>query len=95
MNNEYWEIKNVNKSDDGKTVISVALKDAINNSYEVTFKWDGCIDFWKYCNGFTPEDKMTEEEYENSVDYIHICDIDEMITRLTELKKIMGEYNVK
>ena len=95
MNNKYWEVRNVNKSDDEKRVVSVALKDTVNNSYTATFKWDGCIDIFKYSNGFTPEDKMSEEEYTDNVDYIHICDIDEMIVRLTELKKIMEEFGVK
>jgi len=43
-------------------------------------KFDGCIHYRKSCNQPFPHDKEDE-------DYIHICDIDEMIKSLTLLKE--------
>ena len=91
---KYWKIKEVIKSDDGNMVLSVKLRDVVNNSYSAFFKWDGCMEITKYDNGYTPDDPYSEEVEENS-DSIHICHIDEMIERLQEIKEIMLQYNIK
>jgi hypothetical protein len=94
MTNKYWEVKEIVKTNDSKTMVSVKLKDVVNDSYEAIFKWDGCIDMFEYANGYTPDDAMTGKEIEDNVDYIHICEIDDMIARLNELKSIMQEFGV-
>lgn len=50
--------------------------------YEVYAKWDGCIQLDRFFNG---DDSGSEE----NTDGIHICDVDEMIERLKEIKKLM------
>jgi hypothetical protein len=45
-------------------------------------KWDGCVNYWLYHNTPLGEDG----------NYIHICDIDEEIVRLQELKRTAANY---
>ena len=47
-------------------------------------KWDGCIDLHRVFNIPLP---LRDDEAQLS-DYIHLCDIDETIARLQELKKL-------
>jgi hypothetical protein len=50
--------------------------------YQVYAKWDGCIEFDRFFNG---DDSGSEE----NTDGMHICDIDEVIKRLKEIKQLM------
>lgn len=90
-NIKYWKVEKVNKSNDGE---SVELRDNTGDEIEVSFKWDGCIDLRKYYNGYAPEDKWSKEVEENT-DYVHICNITEVIERLQELKEIMEKYGAE
>jgi hypothetical protein len=48
--------------------------------------WDGCIDLYRMYNGGDWND-------ENAlIDYLHICDLDDLITRLGVLKRMALEY---
>lgn len=67
---------------------NIIVEDEESGYYEVTLKWDGCIDFRRGCNGFKPSEDQTGE----NTDYIHICDIDEMIETLQELKKVGSNH---
>jgi len=91
MAEKYWEVKQVNKSLDGKEILSVELRDKIDNASKVTLKWDGCIDIRKYYNGYTADAEWSQDMEENS-DYIHLCDINVAIERLKEIQKIMSSY---
>jgi hypothetical protein len=53
-----------------------------NGWYKASVKWDGCVDFYRLHNKPLP----ITEEHPQMVDYVHFCDIDEEIKRLTELK---------
>jgi hypothetical protein len=55
----------------------------INEDKTIRFnlKWDGCIDLWRSYNGYTVDD-INEDK-----DYIHICDIDEFIEQLQQIKE--------
>lgn len=88
-----WEIKQINREDfSGKNnPVSIRLINEEYNDTEAYIKWDGCIEFRKYWNGYIPDDEYSKEKEENC-DYIHICDIDEMILKLQELKRIAKEY---
>jgi len=55
--------------------------------YSASLKWDGCIDFNRYYN----DPKYYQEAHpsdNNLSDYLHICDIDDMIKRLEKLRDI-------
>ena len=56
--------------------------------YSVVAKWDGCVDFRRYYNdpNGSPNRKADDS------DYIHICDIDEMIADLQEIKRMAQEH---
>jgi len=51
-----------------------------HNALELGVKFDGCIHWRQYHNG-----TMGEEDPDS--DYLHICDIDEMIKRLQEVRE--------
>ncbi len=48
---------------------------------EVFCKWDGCMDYSEFSNG---DDSGSEENTQT----IHICDQDDLVKKLTELRKI-------
>lgn len=66
------------------TLIGVRLQDE-EGWYSAYVKWDGCISFSRYFN--MPVGLMNDEEKEENTDNMHICDIDEMIQILQELKE--------
>lgn len=84
-----WKIEQINREDwSGKNnPISIRLVDEEFEDAEAYIKWDGCIDYRQYSNGFSPNDPESKESAENC-DYIHICDIDQMILKLQEIKKV-------
>ena len=92
----FWDIKEAHKTNDG-TIVSVELRDKNYNSIALSFKWDGCINLFKYYNGYTPDDHSKESQ-ENS-DYMHICDLKGFIEQLQEViiiaKDILGEEKFK
>jgi hypothetical protein len=45
--------------------------------YEASVKWDGCVHFLRHFN---------EPDGKGDTDYLHICDLDEEIARLTALR---------
>ena len=51
--------------------------------YSAIVKWDGCVDFYSYANSPFVEGENRDEDCD---DYIHICDLDEYIDRLTKLR---------
>jgi len=59
--------------------------------YSAVVKWDGCIHFNRYYN--EPMDSEYHKTTDQAnVDYIHICDVDDMIARLKALKETALEY---
>lgn len=68
----------------------------------VVCKWDGCVDYETYANGYEYNHEC-DEDCERGVgccrDYIHFCDIDDFIKGLIDMKKIAidffgdGEWN--
>ncbi|RXZ77996.1 hypothetical protein EBB07_28465 [Paenibacillaceae bacterium] len=87
-----WDIRKVYRENhSGKNeVVSMTLVGSEYNNTEVSIRWDGCINLWSYYNGYSPDDEDSKEKGENC-HYIHMCDIDDMINKLTELKKIAKE----
>ena len=82
-----WDVVSTYKSEDGHAT-SITLVDSEYENAKVYMKWDGCVDYRWYHNGATVYDKNTRSD---DVDYIHICDINDMIERLQEIKKIAKE----
>ena len=82
-----WDIASTYKSEEGR-MISISLVDSTYENAKVYMKWDGCLDYRKYSNGATVYDENVRND---DVDYIHICDINDMIERLQEIKKIAKE----
>lgn len=87
----YWlEIK----GDDGSKSWSARESEKNANPiypYGASVKFDGCIHFWTWANG-----KGYGHECEDKCDccenYLHICDIDQMIEILQTLKKKAKEH---
>jgi hypothetical protein len=76
MNNDYWII------DEAKTQghwLEVNSPDGID--YNASVKWDGCVHFRRYFNGVRDDNS----------DYIHFCDLDDEIKRLTALRDMAIE----
>lgn len=57
----------------------------------VVCKWDGCIDYYSYANGYDWGHKC-EEDCQCCEDYIHICSIDDFIEKLTKIKQIAVKF---
>ncbi len=67
---------------------NVIIEDEDTGYDEVTLKWDGCVDFRTGLNGLKPSEDKTGENSQ----YIHICDIDEMIEKLNAIKKYGNKH---
>ncbi len=80
---KYWKITAGAKHPD----VCLDLHSPNPGLFSAVVKWDGCVHLNKYWNGATKED-----DDEDNTDYIHICDIDDMIERLQEIKAIAAEY---
>jgi hypothetical protein len=61
------------------------LDDVESGWHYAVVKWDGCIHYNRYYN-HPKQDQEARPEDELS-DYLHICDLDEEIERLRELKE--------
>jgi len=72
----YKETKNVENA-------VIYLEDREFGNIQARLKWDGCIDFKYGHNGIKPSEDATG----SNTDYIHICDIDDMIKKLQGLKE--------
>jgi hypothetical protein len=71
-----WKVTEINNA--------VIQLDDEEGWWSAIVKWDGCVDFYRYHNwpkGETPEGR------EEVSDYIHICDVDDLIARLQALKE--------
>jgi hypothetical protein len=65
---------------------NIVLEDEEYGYDEFTLKWDGCVDYRKGSNGVKPS-----EDYivgSNNVDYMHICDLDDLIAKLQALREL-------
>lgn len=51
--------------------------------YRAGVRFDGCIHFWKAGDNTLTNAPIRNEDH---ADYIHICDVDEMIARLQSIK---------
>jgi hypothetical protein len=58
-----------------------------DETIEATLKWDGCVDYRKSWNGYKVDDAP-----EGETNYIHICDLNEFIEQLQELKRMALEH---
>lgn len=60
-------------------------------NYKVVCKWDGCVDFRQYSNGYS-WDHECNDECQCLEEYIHICDVDDFMKVLEEIKKQGKEF---
>jgi hypothetical protein len=58
--------------------------------FSVWMKRDGCMEFYRYFNGASP--LYANEGYEDNVEQMHICDIDDMIKVLHGLREFAAKY---
>jgi len=91
---QHWNIHKINKTDNGELIVSVELRDKEYNTFELNFKWDGCVNLWKRYNGYTNDSEFSKDVEENT-DYMHICDLEEFVSQLQEVlviaKDILGK----
>jgi hypothetical protein len=76
LNNEVWKVQKENE-----WLLTLIEP---HQWYRADVKWDGCVHFYRSYNGAQLDAIGSLED----IDYLHICDIDDMIMRLQELKKI-------
>lgn len=80
------------KYDDGSTVFPSGDKKGIPiYPYSAVCKWDGCVHFYAYSNGYGA-DHECEEDCQCMEGYRHICDIDYEIKLLQDLKATAMEF---
>ncbi len=94
--NELWsERPNEEVGWDGKTEAwentghhAVTVYSADVHGWRAYVKWDGCIDLEFFHNGTNPLDENVDDR-----DYLHICNLDDLIRRLEGLRRIAtGRY---
>jgi hypothetical protein len=71
--NKYWQIQ----PEDSKSHYFLAKSLDVENTYQAYVKWDGCVQLTRYFNG-----------NQNDEDSIHICDLDDFISRLQEIRDL-------
>ena len=54
-------------------------------------KWDGCIDLWRYSNGYEFDHECIDG-CQCLVEYSHICDVKDFINSLVELNNIAFNF---
>lgn len=54
--------------------------------WKATVRDSGCVHLHRYHN--VPCTVRDDEEHPQLIDYLHICDVDDLIERLTELKEL-------
>lgn len=81
---EVFEITKVKKTSEGEPVV-VTVVDKEYGETQVSLKWDGCINYHRYENGYRPSDENVPP---GNISYIHICEVDKMIEQLQEIKRI-------
>lgn len=89
MDKPYWEINQ--KEENNEYVLNLAdaeMGDPNSRWYSAWVKWDGCVHFNRYYNTPIGVDHKDGKD----MDYLHICDLDEMIKRLTELRDKAKAY---
>lgn len=67
-----------------------------HHGYYATVKWDGCTHFYMFtgsvsnrlCAGNDPEEIINDKDSQEDINYIHICDADEMAVSLMKLKHL-------
>lgn len=65
---------------------SVTFQDSAiseNTWFEAYVRKNGCVELHRYFN----EPKEHNSQDDNDVDFLHICDIDDMISKLQEIKR--------
>lgn len=61
-------------------------------SWRASLRFDGCVHLNRYFNGFDPDSKTGPSSKDNDTDYMHICDLDELIELLQQLKSEALEH---
>ena len=86
----YWEIDPRNAMDHWVEFLDAEMEDPESRWYKASVKWDGCVHFNRYYN--TPMSFEEDHKDGKDVDYMHICDLDQLIDRLTELRDKAKAY---
>lgn len=58
--------------------------------FEAEVRWDGCTHLYRHFNLPWGEDPRNDDA--DNTDYLHICDIDDMIDRLQALKEMARQH---
>ena len=76
-------LKNETLGFDGESSVNMTFVDEDYDKTQITVKWDGCCDITKHSNSSTVT--HPSKDYENDMDYIHICDLKEFIDLLEQV----------
>jgi hypothetical protein len=84
MQYELWEVDQLKTNE-----YRLELHDP-DDWYEAGVRWDGCVDLYQSSNRRLSEQKINLNNPD--VSYIHICDIDDFIKRLQDIKQKAIEH---
>lgn len=79
---DYW--LELEGHEEGAGVINSGKLEPIWNIH-VVCKWDGCVDYRSYSNGYG-WDHECDDDCQCCEDYIHICDMDDFIDQMKQIK---------
>lgn len=63
--------------------VEFTVKDQDNFTFDISCKWDGCVNIWRFFNDAT----NTGDKSSEHTDYIHICSLREFIEILQTIEK--------
>ena len=105
MNGSVWAKKRTNEygvsewwyaqtDDNGEPILASEPVDGVWHppSFTITVPKDpeyGCYHFYSYSNGVMPDDQG--DYAQENTDYLHICDLDDFIAELCELRDALKE----
>lgn len=86
--NKYWKLDKAGSHEHWMEIVDVQCGESV--WWTAAVRFDGCIHL--NCYGNIPYVKGEKRDSEACDDYIHICDLDQYIERLQEMREIAREY---
>lgn len=86
MTAQFWELNEAKSSEYFAEFLDAQMGDPGSRWWSAGVKADGCVNLYRYHN-----EPMGQTKPDN-IDYMHLCDLDETIARLTALRDAAKDY---